>query len=108
MHRVIVCSTCRRAGADPTGPALIEDLRDRLGDGFTVVPQACMSACAEAQVVSFRAPGKAAYIFAGLTPKDAADIAAFARLWADTADGWIEDARPAGRLRFCLRGRIPG
>ena len=107
-HRVIVCTTCAAPGKEPVGEALVAAMRARLGDHFTVEPQECLSVCAEPQAVAFRAPGKAAYLFAGLTADDEADIEAFARLWADQPDGWIEDARPAGRLRFCLKGRIPG
>lgn len=107
-HRVIVCTTCAAPGEEPAGEALVAALAARLGDGFAVEAQECLSICAEPQAVAFRAPGKAAYLFAGLRPADDADIEAFARLWADTPDGWIEDARPAGRLRFCLKGRIPG
>ncbi len=35
------------------------------------------------------------------------DIEAFAKLYADSPDGQIMDARSAGNLRFCLVGRIP-
>ena len=108
MHRVIVCTTCCREGAEPLGADLAQVLRDRLGAGFAVEEQACLSICAEPQAIAFRATGKAAYLFAGLDAADEDDIVAFAQLWADTPEGWIEDARPAGRLRFCLKGRIPG
>lgn len=106
-HRVIVCTTCAAPGEEPRGASLADAVRARLGDGFVVEPHACLSMCAEPQAVAFRAPGKAAYLFAGLEEADTDDIAAFARLWADAPDGWIEDARAAGRLRFCLKGRIP-
>ena len=58
--------------------------------------------------ISFRAKGKAAYLFSGIDPAtDHDDILAFADLYQAADDGWIEDARPCGRLRFCLIGRIP-
>lgn len=108
MHRIIICSTCTAGqGKEAPGPALADALATRLGPEFEIVEHACLSVCAEPVAVAFRAPGKAAYLFAGLGPADAADAVAFARLWAETPDGWIEDARPAGRLRFCLKGRIP-
>jgi len=76
--------------------------------GFNIKTFECMSACANPVAVSFRAKGKAAYMFAGIDPaKDQQDILAFARLYAAADDGWIADARPCGRLRFCLLGRIP-
>lgn len=67
-----------------------------------------MGGCAEPLAVAFQAPGKASYLFVGLDPEaDLADVLAFARLYRASPDGWIEDARPAGRLRFRLRARIP-
>ncbi|PLS21780.1 hypothetical protein C0U40_09840 [Amylibacter cionae] len=113
-HRVIVCSTCRNKGdEDFRGPDLAEALQDSFAadpvlQDFSVETHECLSSCARPQSLSFRAEGKAAYLFAGVDPvADRSDIAAFARLYAQSGDGWIEDARPAGRLRFCLVGRIP-
>ena len=45
--------------------------------------------------------------FGGVGPADAAALATFARLYAGAPAGMIADARPQGRLRFCLIGRIP-
>ena len=108
-HTVFVCTTCAEIGGDPKGAALVEDLRGRLaGLGeFEVRGQECLNVCDKPTALAFRAEGKAAYLFAGVAPEDGADVEAFARLYADASDGWIEDARSAGRLRFCLVGRIP-
>ncbi|MDR6265983.1 DUF1636 family protein [Roseobacter sp. N2S] len=113
-HRVIVCTTCRAKGeAAPRGAALAASLRDRFAadpqlQDFAIETHECMSACATPNAVSFRATGKAVYLFGGVDPvTDHEDIAAFALLYAAAPDGWIEDARPAGRLRFCLIGRVP-
>jgi predicted metal-binding protein len=46
-------------------------------------------------------------VFAGVQDTDAADVLNFAKLYDESADGWIEDARPLGRLRFCLKTRVP-
>ena len=108
-HTLFICSTCAEIGGDPKGAALIEDVAARLaslGD-FEVRAQECLNVCTKPTALAFRATGKAAYLFAGVDLADGADVAAFARLYADAPDGWIEDARPAGRLRFCLVGRIP-
>lgn len=109
-HKVFICSTCAESGDDPKGAALIADVTARLapfGD-FEVRAQACLNVCDKPIALAFRAEGKAAYLFAGVDGgTDAADVAAFAKLYADAPDGWVEDARPAGRLRFCLIGRIP-
>lgn len=57
--------------------------------------------------MSVQAEGRATYLFSGITADDIADIRAFLDLYEAAPRGWIEDARPAGRLRFCLRGRVP-
>lgn len=109
-HTMFICTTCAEIGGDPKGAALIADVTERLaafGD-FEVRAQDCLNACDKPTALAFRAEGKAAYLFAGVDGNaDGADVAAFAKLYGDAPDGWVEDARPAGRLRFCLIGRIP-
>lgn len=109
-HTVFICTTCAEIGGDPKGDALIVDVAARLvplGD-FEVRGQECLNVCDKPTALAFRAEGKAAYLFAGVDgDKDAGDVAAFAKLYKDASDGWIEDARSAGQLRFCLIGRIP-
>lgn len=107
MHRIVVCSTCE--GID--GKGFADSLRAALagrGLPFEVQTHDCLSNCARPLSVAFAAPGKATYLFGDIAPEaDLADTVAFARLFADSSDGWIEDARPAGRLRLCLIGRVP-
>lgn len=109
-HAVFICTTCAEIGGDPKGAALIVDVAARLellGD-FEVRGQDCLNVCDKPTALAFRKNGKAAYLFAGVdADKDGADVAAFAKLYKDAPDGWIEDARAAGQLRFCLIGRIP-
>ncbi len=112
-HTLHVCSTCLATGeTEPQGAASADKLRQALADAgineFEVKTVECMSMCDAPTAVSIRAEGKAAYLFSGIDPvNDSADILAFAKLYAASDDGWIEDARPIGRLRFCLTGRIP-
>lgn len=114
-HRLVVCSSCASphggATAEAPGARLLAGLRaaaDWRAEGFELGEAACMGGCATPLAVAFQASGKASYLFAGLDPEaDLADVLAFARLYRASRDGWIEDARPAGRLRFCLRARIP-
>jgi predicted metal-binding protein len=99
----------------PKGAALADALKDMFTASdiaeirdFNIETFECMSACVNPVAISFRAKGKAAYMFSGIDPeKDQQDILAFACLYIAAKDGWIEDARPCGRLRFCLLGRIP-
>lgn len=114
-HCLTVCATCCKAGDVPLGLAQARALRELFSASddadiraFDIATVDCMNACAEPTALSFRAAGKAAYLFSGVDPsEDAADILAFARLYLDSGDGVIKDARPCGRLRHCLKGCIP-
>jgi predicted metal-binding protein len=115
-HTVFICSTCCKNAQDtPKGVALADTLQAMFTASdiaeirdFNIETFECMSACANPVAISFRAHGKAAYMFSGIDPaQDQQDILAFAKLYSAAKDGWIEDARPCGRLRFCLLGRIP-
>jgi len=99
-HEIVICGSCREGDA-----ALIAALVVPVG--FTLRRVECMSLCGEPTAVAFRAPGKATYLFAGLHAGDCDDIHGFAALYSAAPGGWIEDARAAGRLRLCLKGRVP-
>ncbi|MDG1377020.1 MAG: DUF1636 family protein [Yoonia sp.] len=98
--RVTICETCAGPGA-----ALAAALKGL--DGWEVVMHPCLSVCDAPVAMAVQADAGATYVFAGLTEADAEDVRAFVALY-DTSDaGWVEDARPAGRLRFCLKTRVP-
>ena len=106
-HRVVVCSTCESADGKGFAALLRTAFATREMD-FDVQEHDCMSNCARPLSVAFSAPGKATYLFGDIdTAIDLDDTLNFAALYAASADGWIEDARPAGRLRHCLIGRVP-
>lgn len=67
----------------------------------------CLSVCAAPVTVAARAERRATYVFRGLGPGDIGDLRAFLAAYAAAEAGWIEDARPLGRLRHCLVTRIP-
>ncbi len=99
--RITVCATCREgAGAK---------LADHLAAaGIEVRLVECLNACGAPLALAVTGEGKATYLFAGVDPAtQAEEVVAFAGLYRDAPRGEIADARPAGRLRFCLRGRIP-
>lgn len=106
-QRIVVCTTCE--GSD--GIAFAARLRDGLavrGLALDVQEHECMSNCSKPQSLAFAGDGKATYLFAEIDPaKDLDDTLAFAAMYDASPDGWIEDARGAGRLRFCLIGRVP-
>ncbi len=104
--KITICSGCRAAG----GPALGQGLADRLRGmvGAEVATTDCMIVCSTPVSVSFRAPGKAAYLFSGVDPEtQAGELATFAGLYAAAPDGMVDDVRTCGDLRFRLVGRIP-
>ncbi|WP_322962303.1 MULTISPECIES: DUF1636 family protein [Stappiaceae] len=106
MNRIIVCSTCK-CDPSPDLDALRRSLNES-GMAIEVTQIECMGACEQPIAVAFQGVGRAAYLFSGLIfPDDIADIISTARNFLATDKGWIEDARPCGRLRFCLRARIP-
>ncbi|MCZ0812531.1 MAG: DUF1636 domain-containing protein [Pseudomonadota bacterium] len=108
MDRIVICSTCETGAGAPDGSGFAARLRGALGTGTDVQEHPCLSMCAQPLSLAFSAPGKATYLFAGIDPaRDLDDTLAFAALYAAQPDGWIEDARGAGRLRFCLVGRVP-
>ena len=106
-HRVVICSTCE----DADGKGFAVRLRTALADAgleYAVQDFDCMSNCGRPLSVAFRADGKATYLFGDVdTGRDLNDVVAFAAMFAASADGWIDDARNAGRLRHCLIGRVP-
>jgi predicted metal-binding protein len=68
----------------------------------------CLGPCGRPVALALQGNG-ATCVFAGLRlPGDAEDLVATCRAYRDARGGWIEDARPCGRLRFCLHARVPG
>lgn len=112
MNRLLICRTCRQeSGSEPESKIapLKTALRDAgLGEAFTVGTVDCMGACEQPVSLAFQGDNRASFVFSGVRlPEDMPDIVATARTYLEARDGWIEDALPCGRLRFCLRARIP-
>lgn len=104
--RITICISCREGNAQPKGKGLAQALRGLVT--AEVAETECMIVCARPVTVSFRAEGKAAYLFAGVDPDaQVAEIAEFARLYGESPDGVVDDVRSIGQLRFCLLGRVP-
>jgi predicted metal-binding protein len=105
---LLLCSTCageRRADQD----AIDQALNDQgLSAQVQVALVACMGACEQPVSVGLQGAGRASYVFADVSPQqDAGDIARTCETYLNSPAGWIEDARPCGRLRDCLRARLP-
>ena len=123
---VWVCATCRPRERGHRGPhggeegheadgggdpaALTDAIRaatGRAGLRVRVERVECMGACARPVAVGLSAPGLAHYVFEGVSVGDAEDVARSVRAWLAADRGWIGDARLCGRLRHCLRARVP-
>ncbi|SEL89006.1 Protein of unknown function [Roseivivax marinus] len=101
--RLHLCASCE--GSDL--PALRAAL-EVSGLDVALRSERCLNGCAAPVSMALQAPGRATYFFAGIDPAgDAADIVATVRLYLTAPAGWIEDARGCGRVRFCLKGRVP-
>lgn len=107
--RVILhlCQTCDPEGFAQARAGLQKAL-DVAGLASDVHAQSCMNACAEPVSLALQAQGRATYFFAGIDPvADQTDIVATVRAYLKSPGGWIEDATACGRLRHCLKGRVP-
>lgn len=106
--RVIICDTCAAPGESPQGEAFAKALRNLVPDGVSVETTSCMNQCDRPVSLALRGEGKDIYLFHSVDPaRDLDDTLALIRLYAEAEGGTITDARPAGRLRHCLTGRVP-
>ena len=100
-----LCATCPGKGADALQAAL-----ERAGFDVPVRLsfQSCMNGCSDPVSLALQGPGRATYFFGGIDPEaDCADIIATLHAYLAADAGWIENATACGRLRFCLKGRVP-
>lgn len=117
---LVVCTTCRPAGAPRDEPAAGERLLRQVVALATTVPMpvrvrgvACLSGCSRACTIALQAPGKHSYLFGDLggdasaDPDTAAQVLACARQHAESPDGLLAwSARPE-RLRRGILARLP-
>ncbi len=108
--RLLICSSCTgERDRDAERQAVQAALgRAGLAGRVHLAEHACFSSCETPTALSLQGQGMASYVFSGIDViADADDIAATCRTYLDSPAGWIEDARLCGRLRMCLRARIP-
>lgn len=105
---VRLCISCQGSSRQTLRALQAEIDRAGLPVPVRVRAQDCMNLCDEPVAVAIQGAARASYLFAGLSPvQDASEIAATIAAYLDSPGGWIEDAQRCGRLRFCLKGRIP-
>ncbi|MBO0345259.1 DUF1636 family protein [Roseibium sp. CAU 1637] len=104
-----LCSTCD-AGRSQEDLMLMQRTfaQARLPRPVTVLTQPCMNVCSEPVTLSLQGQGLATCIFSGVqVEKDIDDLVATVRCWVEAPAGWIDNALACGRLRFCLKARVP-
>ncbi len=111
--RLLICQECRLSngnGAPETGLREIDGALDAAGLAGCVRPElaACMNCCGNPVTVALQGKAMASYVFSGVSlAGDIDDIVATCRVFAESPDGVIEDARACGRLRELLVVRLP-
>lgn len=109
--RLVICDTCAKVGEMPRGADWAPGVRAAFADqnlDIDVVTTSCLNVCDDPLTFALQGDGRATYVFSGALPdQDIDDLCGLARLYLDAPEGWITDARKAGRLRDCLVARVP-
>ena len=104
-----LCSTCETAEyAQNSAKVSVALMEIGLQGKVHVLPTECLGGCESPASLSLQGKDRASYVFSGIDYSiDCTDIATTCQLYLNAEGGWIEDARDCGRLRYCLRARIP-
>ncbi len=106
---LVVCTTCRLPGADPTAPRDGARLSDALlAQGLAHRRQECLSACANGCAVVFRGPGRWTYVQGRIDPDlHLDDLVTMYRAWEATPDGVVPWRSRPEVIRKNTIARIP-
>ncbi len=114
LPRLHVCITCRAgqslaASETPPGARLHEAVADRQrgAERVRLAPVACLANCARGCSVAISAAGKWTYLLGGLDPTHAADLLAYATIYAASAGGTVMPSRRPASLRQAVIARLP-
>ncbi len=116
--RLMVCTTCRAAGADADAPRPGAQLLAALGEAIAADPGAggrvviepveCLSVCKRPCTVSITAPGRWTYVYGDVDPAaHAGPLVAFAAQYQATADGLVPWRERPDFIRKGVVARIP-
>jgi len=114
--RILVCASCRAAGADPDVPrpgvVLAAGLRQALHGGdhraVTVETVECLSVCKRPCTVALTGEGRWTYIYGDLDPETGVEtLLTFARQYRETADGIVPWRERAEAIRKGVVARLP-
>ena len=113
---VLVCTTCRPAGARRDEPAAgqllweaVQAANTAAQPGVRLRGMACLNSCSRACTVALQAAGKHSYCFGDLQPDatTAAQVLACAALHAASTDGNLPRKERPERLRTGILLRLP-
>ena len=114
MTYLLICQNCPPADApQDSWRQACDDLQSALDaagliDRITVTPSPCLGVCTSPNTIALQGESRASLVFKDVDlTTDRDDIIATCRAWLEADHGWIEDARPCGRLRHHLQARIP-
>ena len=108
-HTLFICTTCKRAGEAPLGPAFIDELNGGgLPDDVGIAGIACMSNCTRPLSVALASPGKATYMLAEIDPpSDAEGLLELTRLYVASPDGQTKLLERPKAIRRKIIARVP-
>lgn len=118
VTEVLICTTCRPAGASRDEVAAGQLLWDAVQAAATAAPLppgvrvrgfACLNSCSRACTVAYQAAGKHSYCFGDLQPDadTAAQVLACGALHAASADGNLPRSDRPEQLRGGILLRLP-
>ena len=113
MLRLLICGSCMASTSAKQDHQFRTDVAAAIDDAglseiFTVERGPCMGACETPVTIALQGPDMTSYVFSGLDPaEDIPDLIKTCRVYADSPEGQILDARPCGRLRDLLRAQLP-
>ncbi len=113
--RLIVCTTCRAGrplaeGETPPGALLHAALAAALGHPDTNIQlqaATCMANCEQGCSAAIAMPGKWTYVLGHLSPGHAADLLAYAAIYAASATGTVMPSRRPASLGRAVIARVP-
>ena len=114
--RILVCASCRVAGADPDAPrpgtVLAAGLAQALEAGdhpaVTVETVECLSVCKRPCTVALTSEGRWTYIYGDLDPETGVEtLLTFVRQYGGTPDGIVPWRERAEAIRKGVVARLP-
>ncbi|MCH1428676.1 MAG: DUF1636 domain-containing protein [Alphaproteobacteria bacterium] len=107
-----ICQSCLpvqgKSLPDDTSCMRLQLALQNAGFEASVLSAPCLGVCSAPTSLTLQSEKRASYIFKDIDlERDQSDIIATCRLYLDSHNGWIQNARECGRLRHLLHAKIP-